>query len=65
MAKQEAVDAFVTMIGEAERLLAAIKEHVVDNHMGTMPEEINWSDAGSAGHVVELLEEIAQFCNLE
>jgi len=61
--KEQARDAFLHNIGSARELVALLARHL-DDHMGVAPDEVNWANAGDAGHLVELLKEAARGCNL-
>jgi len=59
----KAREAFTQHIGDARELVTLIARHL-DEHMEIAPEEVNWANAGSAGHLVEELKQIARFLNL-
>ena len=55
--------AFLHNIGSARELVTLLSRHL-DDHMGVAPDEVNWANAGDAGHLVEVLKEAARGCNL-
>jgi len=61
--KDQARDAFIHRIASARELITLLTRHL-DDHMGVAPDEVNWANAGDAGHLVELLKEAARGCNL-
>ena len=61
--KDEAREAFIHHIGSARELITLLTRHL-DDHMGIATDEVNWANAGDAGHLVELLKEAARGCNL-
>jgi len=59
MKKKTALDSFTGTVGEISALLNKLQEAVVDNHMGVAPEAVNWGHAGTAQHILEMLNEVA------
>ena len=47
-----------------DTLLEDLKGYVVDNHMDIAPEDVNWGHAGSAQHLLALLNEAAVFAGI-
>ena len=64
MKNQKAVDSYIGSIGEIATLLEDLKGYVVDNHMDIAPEDVNWGHAGSAQHLLALLNEAALFAGI-
>ncbi|WP_137113173.1 hypothetical protein [Rhodobacter sp. SY28-1] len=56
----KALDAFVAAKTEIDRLLAELASLSAD-HFHASPDEITWSHVGSANHIRERLQEIANF----
>ncbi len=59
MKNQKALDSFVGSVGEIAVLLNKLQGAVADNHMGVAPETVNWGHAGTAQHILEMLNEVA------
>lgn len=57
---EQALDAFLAAKAEIDRLLAELAALSAD-HFHASPEEITWSHVGSANHIRERLQEIANF----
>lgn len=57
---EQALDAFLAAKTEIDRLLAELAALSAD-HFHASPEEINWGHVGSANHIRERLQEIADF----
>lgn len=55
---ESATAAFAAHIEEARQLLAAISTQL-DDHLGHSPEGIEWGQAGTASHLVDLLRQAA------
>lgn len=64
MKNQKAVDSYIGSIAEIAALLDELKSHVVDDHMGISPEDVNWGHVGSANHLLEMLNEAAAFAGI-
>jgi len=60
MKNEKALGEFTAKMAQAQELLAELQSHV-DDHMGTNPDEINWSHTGSAGYMVEKLTELTDW----
>jgi len=59
MKKKTALDSFTGTVGEISVLMNKLQEAVVNNHMGVAPEAVNWGHAGTAQHILEMLNEVA------
>jgi len=60
---ETALSAYIAALAEMRETLAALTAHA-DDHLGTLPEDVNWGNVGSANHINELLGEIAGFLSL-
>lgn len=58
--KATSIDAFIARKAEIDAMLARLQA-LSDNHFDTAPDELNWADVGSLGHVAEQLKEITDF----
>jgi hypothetical protein len=61
---EKALNAFIGKIGEISEKLELLRGYV-DNHMECDPEDVNWGHVGSAGHVLEQLDEIIEFLGIK
>ena len=61
MKNEKALQDFMAKMAQAQELLAELHTHV-DNHMDFSPDEINWGHSGSAGHLVEQLTQLTDWC---
>lgn len=61
--QEKALEAFCHEVASARELVTLIARQL-DDHMGVAPDEVTWADAGSAGHAVEELKQVARFLNL-
>ena len=57
---EQALDAFLAAKAEIDRLLAELATLSAD-HFHASPDEISWGHVGSANHIRERLQEIANF----
>ncbi|WP_374433326.1 hypothetical protein [Tabrizicola sp.] len=57
---EKALDAFLAAKAEIDRLLAELAALSAD-HFHASPDDITWGDVGSANHIRERLQEIANF----
>jgi uncharacterized damage-inducible protein DinB len=57
---EQALDAFLAAKAEIDRLLAELATLSAE-HFHSDPERINWSHVGTANHIRERLQEIANF----
>lgn len=65
MANKDNTAALATFIGrkaQLDELLARIQA-ASDNHLGADADTVHWGHAGTMGHAVEQLAEIARFLN--
>jgi len=60
---EKALAAFIGKIVEMNDKIELLRWYA-DNHMECQPEEITWSHVGSAGHAVELLQELIDFLGI-
>ena len=58
--KPTAIDVFIARKAEIDTMLKRLQAFS-DNHFDTAPDEVNWGDVGSLGHVAEQLKEITDF----
>lgn len=58
--KATSIDTFIARKAEIDAMLARLQA-LSDNHFDTAPDELNWADVGSLGHVAEQLKEITDF----
>jgi polysaccharide deacetylase 2 family uncharacterized protein YibQ len=56
MANEKALAAFMAEIAKQERYLLDLQE-MVENHLGKLPDEVNWATVGSAERLTALLRE--------
>jgi hypothetical protein len=63
MNNEQALNAFIVAIGQADELLKEFTEYMTENMMDIGPNEVNWAHVGDARHVVVLLEQIKDFCS--
>ena len=59
----KALDAFIGKIADINERIETLR-WFADNHMDCLPEEVNWSHVGSAGHVLKQLDEIISFLGI-
>jgi hypothetical protein len=45
--------------------LELIKTHIVENHMGEIPENVDWATVGSSSYVLNQLSEIVEFLGIK
>lgn len=57
--KENALNTFVGIIGECRTECAKISQ-LIDDHLGSSPDDINWVDVGDAGRLRDLLKEITE-----
>jgi len=57
---EAALAAFVSRKAEIDAMLARLQA-LSDDHFRRSPEEVNWADVGSLGHIAERLREITAF----
>jgi hypothetical protein len=60
---EKALAAFIGKIGEIHDRLELLR-WFADNHMECDPEEVHWGHVGSAGHVLEQLNELIDFLGI-
>lgn len=58
--KPTALNAFIAKKVDIDTMLKRLQD-LSDNHFDTAPDEVNWADVGSLGHVAEQLKEITDF----
>jgi len=58
--KPNALDAFIARKTEIDAMLARLQA-LSDEHFDTAPDEVNWADVGTLGHIAEQLKEITAF----
>ena len=58
--KPTALNAFIAKKVEIDSMLARLQA-LSDNHFDTAPDEVNWADVGTLGHIAEQLKEITAF----
>lgn len=61
--KPEAIDCFVVHVQKSMINCKHILSHI-EEHYGISPDNITWSDVGTAEHVNELLQEICVFIGI-
>lgn len=59
----KAVNAFIGHIGDAEALVAKLKDYI-ESHFETLPEAVNWGDVGTAQETARRLRELSAFLGL-
>ena len=60
---EKALDAFIGKVAEINKKLELLRGFM-ENHMDCDPEEVNWGHVGSAGHVVEELDNLINFLGI-
>ena len=60
----QALRAFISNVGEIQVQLSVLTGYA-ENHMDTLPEDIHWGHVGSTRRVLELLDQIHSFLNLD
>lgn len=60
---RDPVDRFIFHVQHSLNLCQQIMQKI-ENHYDISPDDINWSDVGSAEHVSELLEGVAEFIGI-
>jgi hypothetical protein len=61
---EKALNAFIGKIVEISERLELLRGYV-DNHMECDSEDVNWGHVGSAGHVLEQLDELIEFLGIK
>jgi len=59
----KALNAFIGKIGVINERLETLRLYV-DDHMECDPDEVHWGHVGSAGHVLEQLDELVNFLGI-
>ena len=60
---EKALSNFIGKIGEIHDRLGILRDYA-DNHMECDPEEVNWGHVGTAGHIVNQLNELIEFLGI-
>jgi hypothetical protein len=60
MPNENALDKFVTTIGECQKIVSDLQK-AVDNHLDKDPDKINWADVGDAQRPLSDLREIREY----
>jgi hypothetical protein len=60
----KAEEKFISHVERSKELCKFINEKL-ENFLDVSPEDVNWSHAGSAGHVVGQLQEICDFLEIK
>ncbi len=56
----DALDSFMAKMGGIMVVLDRLKEHV-DDHLGTAPEDVTWTDVAVAAEVYNKLKNVLEF----
>ena len=60
----KAVQEFMATVSAINDRLETLSNYM-DDHMGVSPEAVNWGDVGSAHHILEMLNDIIEFADIE
>ena len=55
-----ALNQFLNNVGKIEIILDMIKKHVVENHLETEPDSVNWATVGTTDYIISQLNEIVE-----